>query len=62
MYLCSPAVHVEATQLPLTSQTGVFAVVTWRIGTGGHVETRMRRQTLLVVGLVGLGDAGDRDL
>ena len=60
-YLGSPSVHVEAAELLVARQPGVFALVVGLVGGGLHVEALVVGEALLIVCLVGLGDGGHRD-
>ena len=60
-YLGSPSVHVEAPELLVARQPGVFAVVVGVVLVGLHVEALDVGETLLIVCLVGLGDGWHRD-
>jgi hypothetical protein len=61
-YLSSPAIHVEAAELPVASQAGILAGIVGRFIGGVHVEGVVGRQALLIVCLVGLGDGDDGEL
>jgi hypothetical protein len=53
-YLGSPSIHVEAAELLVAGQPGVFALIVGLRVVGLHVEALIGRETLLIVCLVGL--------
>jgi catalase (peroxidase I) len=60
-YLGSPSIHVEAAQLLVARQPGIFALVVGLRVVGLHVKALVGREALLIVCLVGLRYGRDRD-